>query len=66
MNTLFDIEEIKQTPTTKCKHCQHIERWKFNHTIIFYCGVRKSNRTENGKLKIKANNTSCLSFSPEK
>jgi hypothetical protein len=62
METLFDIDEIKETPSTKRKQCNNLERWKFNHTTIFYCGVRKSNRTENGKLKIKANKTSCFQF----
>jgi hypothetical protein len=63
METLFDIEEIEKTPTSKCKQCEHIERSYFGKsTIIFYCSVRKSNMTANGKLKIKANKTSCLLF----
>jgi len=37
-----------------------------NHTSIFYCSIRKSNYTDNGLLKIKANKTSCFLFLKEK
>jgi len=66
METLFNLEEIVKTPTTKCKHCEYIRRMQFNHTSIFYCSIRKSNYTDNGLLKIKANKTSCSLFLKEK
>ena len=64
--TLFDIQEIETTPTTKCKQCVYCERHRYGGSVFFYCGILKSNRTGNGKRKIKANQTSCLSFKKEK
>jgi len=58
---LFDIPE-KNQPTTKCKQCEHSERHQCNSNIIWYCGLRKSRRTANGLLKIKANQISCDYF----
>ena len=60
MEKLFDIEakKIKE----KCKDCHHIERWQCNYKVFFYCGAKRSGRTTNGKLKIKANNKACGSF----
>jgi len=58
---LFDIPE-KDQPKTKCKQCEFSERHPCNSKIIWYCGIRKSNRTSNGQLKIKANNISCRLF----
>ncbi len=45
-----------------CKTCEHRQRWDkgWNSVRIFqYCGVRTSNRTQNGLLKIKCKNKSC-------
>ena len=46
----------------KCKHCAHCQKWECGSKFFFYCGLRKSNRTDNGLLKIKFNNEACLSF----
>lgn len=46
------FEKPKQTQKT-CNDCEHRERWQCNSKVFQYCGVRKSNRTDNGKLKIK-------------
>jgi hypothetical protein len=54
---LFDIP-IQNSQYT-CKDCKHRQRWQCNSKVIQYCGVRKSNRTENGLLKIKCKNTAC-------
>ena len=56
MGELFPIEKFEGKT---CRTCEHRQRWKFNNTIIQYCGVRKSNRTQNGLLKIKAKNVVC-------
>jgi len=60
---LFDIPiENKPKSKNKCKHCKHIQRWNCNTKVFFYCGKRKSNRTDNGLLKIKFNQESCNIF----
>ena len=56
---LFDVELIK--PET-CLNCEHRERHQCGGSIIQYCGVRKSNRTHNGQLKIKCKTPACSSF----
>jgi len=55
MNELFKLPEIKEF----CRTCKHRERWECGGKIIQYCGVRKSNRTHNGKLKIKCKDKAC-------
>jgi len=57
---LFEIEENKSFLT--CNSCKHRQRWECGSKIIQYCGVRKSNRTENGLLKIKCNLKSCALY----
>ena len=47
---------------TRCKYCAFCERLKCGSKNIFYCRKRKSNRTDNGLLKIKANKASCCFF----
>jgi len=61
---LFEVEEIK--PTAFCRTCEHRERWECGASIIQYCGVRKSNRTFNGKLKIKVTMAACPLYEPIK
>lgn len=75
--TLFDIREFEGTPaplTPKhqwieangytCRQCKHRQRWECEGggRIIQYCGVRRSNRTENGLLHIKVTNKACYMF----
>lgn len=45
-----------------CLNCEHRERHQCGGSIIQYCGIRKSNRTTNGKLKIKCKTAACSSF----
>ena len=65
MNTLFDLStgDIKTQNANyvvlTCLTCDHRERHQCGGSIIQYCGVRKSNRTENGLLKIKCKTPSC-------
>lgn len=59
-DTLFEVE-IK-LPVNFCRTCIHRERHQCGGTIIQYCGLRKSNRTDNGKLKIKCKDAACASF----
>lgn len=48
---------VEQTKT--CGTCKHRQRWIYDHVAISYCTVRKSNRTQNGMLKIKARQQAC-------
>lgn len=64
MKTLFDTTPNKSKSTKTCKTCKHRERWECGSKIIQYCGIRKSNRTANGLLKIKAKNPSCYMYEP--
>ena len=59
---LFEIEEQVPNTTTTCKDCEHRQRWECNSKVFQYCGVRKSNRTSNGLLKIKCKDASCPLF----
>jgi hypothetical protein len=56
---LFEVEPIK---TETCLNCEHRQRHQCGGSIIQYCGVRKSNRTYNGQLKIKCKTTACNQF----
>ncbi len=58
MKTLFDINPAKKRKET-CNTCIYRQRWECGSKIIQYCGVRKSNRTDNGLLKIKCKNEAC-------
>lgn len=65
-DVLFDIpEESPPKPTTFCRTCKHRQRWQCGGSIIQYCGVRKSNRTFNGLLKIKVTNPACAAYEKE-
>lgn len=66
---LFDTNEynsIKIDSTETCLHCKFRERWQCGNTIIQYCGKRTSNRTDNGKLKIKCKTKACNLFEKNK
>jgi hypothetical protein len=45
-----------------CKTCQHRQRWECDSKVFQYCGVRKSNRTNNGLLKIKCKMVACFLY----
>lgn len=45
-----------------CRHCKHRQRWQCGGKIIQYCGVIRSNRTENGLRKISVKNPACAKF----
>jgi len=47
-----------------CNSCEHRQRWKCNSKVFQYCGVRKSNRTHNGLLKIKCKDGACSLYEP--
>jgi hypothetical protein len=63
---LFSIEDIRSigndTPT--CNSCEHRQRWECNSKVFQYCGIRKSNRTDNGLLKIKCKTVACSLHKP--
>lgn len=60
---LFDIPSVEKGET--CRHCEHRQRWQCGGKVIQYCGARKSNRTENGLLKIKVTDPACPLFKLE-
>jgi hypothetical protein len=63
--SLFDnFEKPKKTDT--CKTCANRERWQCGGSIIQYCGVRTSNRTQNGLMKIKVTTPACELYKKEK
>ncbi len=64
MDKLFDIPEQLPEITNTCKDCEHRQRWECNSKVFQYCGVRKTNRTDNGLLKIKCKDAACPLFKP--
>lgn len=60
MEKLFEVEPITITET--CKTCIHRERWQCGGSTIQYCGICKSNRTYNGKRKIKCKTKACIHY----
>jgi len=62
MEELFEIDPIKIEINKTCGDCEHRQRWECNSKVFQYCGVRKSNRTNNGLLKIKCKDDACLQF----
>lgn len=62
MEKLFEVEEENKKLTSSCKDCEHRQRHECNSKVFQYCGVRKSNRTNNGLLKIKCKDVCCPLF----
>ena len=60
METLFFF--FFKLPNKTCLQCENRQRHQKGGSIIQYCGVRKSNLTENKLLKIKAKNPACEQF----
>jgi hypothetical protein len=48
-----------------CNTCEHRQRHQCNSKVFQYCGVRKSNRTDNGLLKIKCKTEACSLYKQE-
>ncbi len=62
---LFEVEAGKKEKREEtCRTCKHRQRWEYddNGKILQYCGIRKSNRTMNGLLKIKCKNEACILY----
>jgi hypothetical protein len=64
MENLFDLP--KPDPTKTCNTCEHRQRWECDSKVFQYCGLRKSNRTQNGLLKIKCKTKACELYEPIK
>ncbi len=64
--TLFSLPDAKPLlgGGLTCNSCEHRQRWQCNSKVFQYCGVRKSNRTENGLLKIKCKDAACALYKP--
>ena len=71
MNELFAITEARRQPQkhngtgNRCNQCKHGQGHHCGSKIIWYCWKRKSNRTENGLLKIKARMEGCSLWEPK-
>lgn len=63
MDKLFDIAPTY--PDKFCRTCEHRERHQCGSKVIQYCAIVKSNRTDNGKLKIKCKTPACLQYKEE-
>ena len=65
---LFDMtESVKPVEThagtgRRCNECRHGHGWHCGSKVIWYCHARRSNRTDNGLLKIKARQGACELF----
>lgn len=56
---LFEVPEKKEESTETCRTCKNRQTWQCNSKAFQYCGIRNSNRTSNGLLKIKCKNKAC-------
>jgi hypothetical protein len=63
---LFGDIPISNKPVTprkeKCAECAYIQRWAAGGSFFHYCGARKSNKTDNGLLKVKCKSPACDNF----
>jgi hypothetical protein len=59
---LFDELPAKPYSGTRCKDCKHIQKWQCGGSFFFYCGITKSNLTNNGLKKVKCKTPSCGLF----
>lgn len=66
MEKLFEIEEKLPEIKNTYLNCEHRQRWECNSKVFQYCGIRKSNRTNNGLLKIKCKDAACSLFETQK
>lgn len=64
MTLLF--EQYTPPKDKTCLTCEHRERHQCGGSIIQYCGVRNSNRTVNGQLKIKCKMAACYLYKEQK
>ena len=63
---LFDIPPtLPSVPENTCKNCKHRQPWQCGLRVIQYCGIRRSNRTNNGLLKIRCKDGACKMFEKE-
>ena len=64
--TLFSLPDVKTLLAAglTCNSCEHRQRWECNSKVFQYCGIRKSNRTDNGLLKIKCKDAACPLYEP--
>jgi len=62
-NKLFEIEP--QYPDKFCRTCEHRQRHHCGSKVIQYCGIVKSNLTDNGQLKIKCKTPACHFYKEE-
>lgn len=59
---LFPEDTAKKENNNHCRTCKFRAPLQCGGTVIQYCAVRKSNRTWNGKLKIKCKTPACVLY----
>lgn len=60
---LFNVPESPEPSNSiTCLTCEYRERHDCGSKVIQYCGIRKSNRTDNRKLKIKCKTKACIHY----
>jgi len=61
-DALFNDLPKQLASSNKCNDCKHIQKWACGGSFFFYCGVTKSNRTDNGLKKVKCKTPACVLF----
>ncbi len=59
---LFPNFTKNDPPNEYFRTCKHRERHQCDSKVFQYCGILKSNRTDNGKLKIKCKREACVHY----
>lgn len=63
-------KELFETPANNagktCRTCVNRQSWQCGGRVIQYCGIHRSNRTDNGLLKIKVTDASCPAYKEDK
>ena len=66
MNHLFNLPEPPTPSAEKCRTCANRLSIEYRSGKRFqYCSIKRSRRTSNGLLKIKAGDTACESYKLE-
>lgn len=66
MYQLLDFPILLHCQGKTCRTCEHRERWQMGGSVIQYCGITRSNRTQNGLKKIKVTNPACSRYREQK
>jgi len=61
MNLFPNKPQPKTEQKHFCRNCKHAQKWEVSRSgkTLYYCGIRKSNRTFNGLQKIRLKDEAC-------